>query len=537
MPYPRSCRPGFCCRWTRILAVVRCRTGKGRPPFPSPAIRCPLPLYRLAGSLVGGLLLGGGLLFLLAGATASPARAQGAAETQPSTAPASNRGEAEARRLFVRGMTRAYVGDTEGAIDLYRRALEKAPNEAAILSALAEAHATTSDLSSALFYAQKARDRAPANPHYHAALARLQRENGQIEAALSTYRRMADRFPEDRRAQHRLAATLADADRHREALEVYRSLAKTATDGEIEIRRSMLALYREVEDPGGIARTLRTLIDLEPGVTTHRTDLARLYRQEGRIEKAIGVYEPLLQDTPSRASFVSDLASLYRQAGRPAAADSLLRRYTDRERATPDRLVARAWAMYQATYQDAAAAPAADSTRTATLTRLLEAALQDAPSHPQALDLLGQVRYEAGQYAEAGSLLTRALDADPRSPERWTLAASAYLRADRLRNAAETAEEGLLLFPGQAALARISGRAHLQTGDPETARDRLREALSLTEDGADTAPGQRADLYEALGTAHRRLGDFVEARQAWNAALNLAPDRDALRQQRNALPD
>jgi len=439
----------------------------------------------------------------------------------------------DAERLLVRGMTRAYVGDIQAAIRIYERALEKAPQEATILSALADAHAAREDLTSALFYARQARDQASSNPHYHRELARLQREAGRLADAVSTARDMVERFPDDADARRLLAEMLVAADQPREALSAYDQLLDVAPADEVDIRHAMLRLYRRLDDPDGIERTLHALADLRPADRSYRLELGRLYRQDGQLRAAIDVYRTLLGDHPSDPALVSDLAALYWQTDQPERADSLLRRYTRQENATPEQRVGQA----QALYRGAAVETASDTALTRTITRLLESALEQAPSNATALQLLGQLRYDAGQYADAGSLLTQALDQNPKAPARWVLAASAYLQADQADLAADTAEEGLLLFPGQFPLVRISAFAHLKLEQHRHALSRMQEAIDLSADVDTVSAAQQADLYEGLGTIHRRLGDAEAARRAWQQALNLDPDRNGLREQMRALPN
>lgn len=453
------------------------------------------------------------------------------AQAQSTSAPAVDPGT-QAQRLLVRGMTRAYVGDTEAAITIYEKALQKAPREASILSALADAHAAEDDATSALFYARQARDAAPSNPAYHKQLARLQRSTGRLEEAIATYREITRRFPDDREARRHLAETLARADRPREAIDTYNRFLRSAPAGEADIRQEMLSLYRTLEDTGGIERTLQALIDLRPTDRSYRLELGRLYRENGRVQDAIEVYRELLAGHPSDPALVSDLAALYWRADEPERADSLLRRYTRPEAATPEQLVGRA----QALYRGAAADAPSDSGMTETITRLLETALDRAPSNATALQLLGQIRYASGRYAEAGSLLTRALDENPKAPKQWILAASAHLQADQPDLAAETAEEGLLLFPGQYPLVRTAAFAHLRTKNNRQALTRMQEAVDLSADADTVSSTRRADLFEGLGTLHRRLGDEAAARRAWERALDLDPERTSLRERLRALP-
>jgi len=464
------------------------------------------------------------LVLLAAGSGGTPSDAgvlahRASALSAAALAPADTTDEpnAEARRFLVRGMTRAYVGDYAEAIALYEQALERAPNEATILSALADAHAAQDDPTTALFYARQARDRAPTNPHYHLELARLQKTAGRIDDALATYRAALDRFPDAPTARRELAQTQADAGRTRAAITTYEPLVDGRTPAAPEAWQALLRLYRQVDDASGIEQALNALMELRPADPTYPQMLGNLYLRTSRIDAAIDLYERQLTAPPD-VETLSTLAMLYRRADQPGRADSLLRRYTDDASATVEQLVERARSLSQ----DALTSPStADSGLVQTATRLLRTALDRAPNHAAALALLGELRYEAGAYAEAGNLLDRTLQQNPRAPKRWILAASAHFRADSLQRAVDVAEEGLLLFPGQLPLVRISANALLDLDRPTDARDRLTDALNARDD----APAaQRASLLSVLGRAYNQLGTPAASTDAFETALELAPD-------------
>jgi Tfp pilus assembly protein PilF len=68
---------------------------------------------------------------------------------------------ARAEQLFVRGLTRAYLGDHAGAAALYEQVLALRPQEAAVLGALAESHEARGEFAAARYYAERAVAAAP----------------------------------------------------------------------------------------------------------------------------------------------------------------------------------------------------------------------------------------------------------------------------------------------------------------------------------------------------------------------------------------
>jgi len=443
----------------------------------------------------------------------TPARAQPLADT-------ANIASLRARQAFVQGMTQAYLEDYEEAAVRFEQALEAAPGHPAILSALADAEAHRENLSSALYYARQARDAAPNTPYYHLELARLLRRADQPEDATAAYRRLLKRFPGHLQGRRALAQLHTEQGRARAALRQYEVLVDSSRRPELEARTAMLALYRQVEDEEGLERTLKRMIRLQRENPRYRRQLSQLYVEQGRHREAIAVLEPQLQRTPRDPRLLSRLQMLYTETGQPEKADTLGRSVVDAN-ASPGQLVDRARMLY-------ARQDTRDTLNVDSVVDLLRSVLEQTPEHAGALDLLGTIRYDQGRYAAAASLLDRALDADPRSLDRWRRAISASLEIDSLQRAAVLAEEARLLFPGRPELMHLEGRAHLQLNQPDRARDRFREALAQI-DSSTTSAGERARLHLGLGQARQRLGALDSAVVAYEEALRLAPAPTAAR--------
>jgi tetratricopeptide (TPR) repeat protein len=211
--------------------------------------------------------------------------------------------------------------------------------------------------------------------------------------------------------------------------------------------------------------------------------LGGLYEQQFTPDAAAHAYEQALalqRDATTRTA----LARVYRALGRTAAADSLQATASTMATASVDDLLAQARDMLERQERAAAHDEVAP---------LLREVLARNPDHPEATGLLGDVLYAAGSYAEAADLLVQALEANPRSQTRWAHAARAYLETGHPDRALAIAEEGALLFPGQPA------------------------------------------LLELLGDAHAEQGRIPAARDYWQQALDLAPERDALREKLDRL--
>ena len=428
-----------------------------------------------------------------------------------------NVARAQAQRLFVRGLTQAYLDNTDRAIALYERALGLTPNEAPILSAMAEAQADQDASSTAIFYAEQAQRLAPDNVHYYRQLADLHESVGDTDAAIATYRRLINRFPHRVEAKLDLAGMLADAHESQAALSLYESVERQMEGATAQMYMSMLQLYRRLNDSENVGRVLRALVDLRPEEELFTQLLSQFYLKEGQTQSAIQLYEEILAARPNDMNAALALADLYRDAGQTASADSLMRAMSQLDGASADQLVERARALYRRSRSDAASAQQA--------ARFLEQALEQAPDHEEALHLLGDLRYQSGQYEEAATLLHRAIDQNPRALDRWVQASAAYLRAGQAQQAVDVAEEGLLLFPGQTPLVEIQARGLFRLNRNRAAIERFESLLTLLEE-SDGSASRQADVLAMLGLLYNRVGDMKASDAAYADAIAVDGEHD-----------
>jgi len=143
--------------------------------------------------------------------------------------------------------------------------------------------------------------------------------------------------------------------------------------------------------------------------------------------------------------------------------------------------------------------------------------------------LLGQCREALGDWSGAAQAFASAVELAPaaeRDPERLSLAGALLEVADPPAALAELAhiDEDGLRAEERAVLRYLSGRAHLESGNPNQALVLLREAHALEGD----AHGSGAGFQTALATAQAltALGRFSEANEAFAAALAVAPAED-----------
>lgn len=443
-------------------------------------------------------------LFVLAALLAAPALAQ---RSEPSP----ERLQVEAEQLFVRGMTRAYIGDLDGAVELYERALGLAPDDPAVLAALAEAHEARGDHTTALFFANRAVDRAPDEPSGYRLLAGLQLATGDTDAALATYERLVESQPTDIGALTALARIQQQSGRFPDALATYeRVLDRVGENGAIRMR--MLSIYERLGDDDGALRALEALVELDPTNEVLRGRLAERYRVRGDEARADAVAPDRAPEPNAPASSPEDAAdALFEDGDWPAAADALARDLD------ADPLDPPAWARLVRAHLYA-------GDPTAALADADEALLL----FPGQLDLVlatALAHADAGNTADARRAFADALtildDERPDDAERDFLQAHLALLDGDLDAALDHARSAADAAPSNPAYLDALGRVHLARSEHDEAAEALAEAVA--------AGGRTVPTLERLGDAEAARGRTDEARRRWQAALEIAPGRSSLR--------
>ncbi|MGF6723775.1 tetratricopeptide (TPR) repeat protein [Paraburkholderia sp. GAS41] len=143
------------------------------------------------------------------------------------------------------------------------------------------------------------------------------------------------------------------------------------------------------------------------------------------------------------------------------------------------------------------------------------AALDIDPAHVDALHLLGVLRHQLGQHAEAADLVGRAVDLRPQDAALQLNLGNALKALGQLDGAIERFRNALTLAPAFPLAHYNLGNAYAATGRHEDAADAFRKSLRLQPDNAST--------HNNLGNALHALGHHDEAIASFRRALELHP--------------
>jgi tetratricopeptide (TPR) repeat protein len=357
--------------------------------------------------------------------------------------------------LSVGGAGRAAQREASGAAEAYARALtlESQGNHSAALALL-------------WYAAGLAPHDADVQFHLGEALERI----GALDAAVDAYLRAIAERPAYRKAESNLILTLVKAGRGEEAVERARGLVAASPDD--PDRQFVLGLAQSEQDVDQAISTFRHVLELEPGHTLARYNLALVLKRADRLPEAIDALKRALEIEP-RPEVHYTLGVIYWQQG-----------HTDRA------------------------------------AQALRAAAKADPRYADAHYTLGAVLAARKEWKGAADALRRAIALRPDLPgAHATLARVLQQSGDEAGGQAESTEAERLRKRGQleqeAGVWTAVGSRTLESGDLTGALDQFRRATAAFEG--------YAPAHYQIGLVLQRLGQRDASRAAFARAAQLNP--------------
>jgi tetratricopeptide (TPR) repeat protein len=143
------------------------------------------------------------------------------------------------------------------------------------------------------------------------------------------------------------------------------------------------------------------------------------------------------------------------------------------------------------------------------------ATLDGNPKHVDALHLLGVLRHQQGQHAEAAALVRRAVNLRPEDAALQLNLGNALKALGQIDDAIEQFRNALTLAPSFPMAHYNLGNAYASLGRHEDAADAFEKSLRLQPDDASS--------HNNLGNALHALGRHTEAIASFRRALELRP--------------
>ncbi len=198
------------------------------------------------------------------------------------------------QRILIRGLTRIYVEDFEGAASALQQGLDFRPNSPALLATMGKAQIGLGDLTSAEFYVQRALIYDPDNPDVWRSLAAISMDAGDAAAAVSALREVAVLSPNEVAARLDLIAMLVRLEQYEDASgAVEEAVSRLGPDP--GLLRKQADIQERLGQSEALGVTLSRLIEDEPANIEFRYRLGALYLRTRGWEAAASILGGLLQ--------------------------------------------------------------------------------------------------------------------------------------------------------------------------------------------------------------------------------------------------
>ncbi|HTO76283.1 MAG TPA: tetratricopeptide repeat protein [Thermoanaerobaculia bacterium] len=236
--------------------------------------------------------------------------------------------QAEARKLFLHAHVAVSDGRFQEALDLYRRVIEKLPDDAIVRFEYAQLLRDLNVPDEALRQAKEAVRLDPQMPEGHRLLGSLElsaaeRDPSQLDAAIAELKAADEIAPGDPSTAATLARALLAQGKPAQAVRVLESVPQSRR------QPALMRLAAEAKSKSGDykeAESLyRELYEANPGDREIAAALIELYEDEDRIDDALKVLRALRQADPDNGAIDERIALDLARAGRFAEAEKLAR--------------------------------------------------------------------------------------------------------------------------------------------------------------------------------------------------------------------
>jgi putative PEP-CTERM system TPR-repeat lipoprotein len=225
--------------------------------------------------------------------------------------------------LDLQGHVKIGAGDVDGAISVYKRAHDLAPNSMPILYSYLSLLRSAKQFAEAQRLLRAALRRDPQSAALKDELIRVEADIGGLEAGLAMARNLADTDP-DASTYAVVAAELYEkAGRREDAISLLEkaAAARPSDDG---LAIALFRLYAAMGVSDKAEAVLKTRLKPDPRNASVRSVLASHYMAQQRYADAITEYSRVIEEHPNDSFALKNLALLYQRQGDLAPARELV---------------------------------------------------------------------------------------------------------------------------------------------------------------------------------------------------------------------
>lgn len=416
----------------------------------------------------------------------------------------------ERTEAFMEANKQRILENWDEAGELYRKALKIDPDHDASMYELARIYKRQGRIDDAILLVEKAVQLNPKNEWYYLLLADLYRQNRQYDKVAEVFKNLITVFPEKIDYRYDLAGIYTVTGEYKDAIQQYddiESIIGVTEDVSLKKRN----LWNKLGKPKKAMDEVEALVKANPYNTRYLQILAEFYVNNEDYDKALDMYNKVVELDPNDPYIHISLSDLYRKKGNAEKAHEELKLGF----ANPD-LDLDAKIQILITYYTFDQLFNEKKEQALELAKIL---YDTHPGDPRAMSLYGDLLYRSDQPEKAHEVITKVLEKDQSNYGVWEQQMFIENQLGMNKKLAETSKTASELFPMQPLPYLFNGFANYQQKEYEKARKSLETGSKLVV-GNDKL---QAQFYSTLGDIYNELGNNEKSDENYDKALAISP--------------
>ena len=403
------------------------------------------------------------------------------------------------------------LGDLNKAEELFKKVLEKNPNNDVAYYELANIYYRYLDYEDALIYAEKAASIDPGNIWYQQLLADLFQKNSQYDNATKVFASLVKTDPENFDYRYQLAIAYIYSGEYHHAIEEYNLIEEMiGITEEVSIQKQKL--YIQLKKVDKAAEEIKQLIKAQPNENKYYAILAEIYMSQNEPEKALEIYKTIADNFPNDPYIHISLSDYYRKIGDKEKSFEELKLGFKNPRLEIDSKIQILLSYYTVSeiYEEL-------KDQAITLAAIL---IESHPADPKSHSMYADFLVRDGRYEEARDEFRKVLELDSSRFLIW----ESLLRIEaEIGDFEAMLEESILameLYPEQPLVYLFNGVANYQLKKYDEGVKSFNNGVSLVIDNNLL----KSQFYAYLGDVYNQLHDDAASDAAYEMVLVLDPD-------------
>jgi len=422
-----------------------------------------------------------------------------------------NKGDETNRDYYYEASKEKLLGNFDKALELFNKALEKSPDDAASMYEIADIYKTQEKFENAVFYAEKAVQTEPDNKWYKLLLLQLYQSAGNFDDAASIIKKLIEKEPDNLEYMQDLALNYIYAGDFKEAIKTYNKLEEKM--GIVEgISYQKQKIYLLQNKPEKAIEEIAKLSEANPDEIRYMELLAELYLANQQFDEALETYERIREIEPENPYINISLSDFYRKQGDLDKSFEYLKSGFANPALDIDTKVQILLAYYSMNefYNELK-----DEAFT-----LAEILVDAHPNDPKAFSIYADLLYQDDQFEAAKEAFLKVISMDSTKYLVWEQMLFIDSELGDFHAMADESRRSIAMFPQQPLLYLFSGVANFQLDKYDKAADDLNTGVKFVVGNN----ALKSQFYAYLGDVYFQLEDHVKSDEAYENVLKIDPD-------------